>query len=319
MRRGWALLLALLLAPLNGCFTVQPEQPGVHHNARVPFATPASDELVVMEIALLEGTVNDAYLNGSLWDVVDETANAERQTLLHDNGFRMGSLGPTPPEDLISLMMTQRNQTNIRQRLLPAGMAAAVPIGPSWTQCSFDLKKNGDVFPVELDKAQFGLDIVASAGRDGGTTLTFTPLVRHGEPNWLPRPTHDPNGVMRWEKQAQEQPSERYPWLSWELNVATNEYVVVGTQSERIGTLGHRTFLNAECAAPAQRLLVMRVVRPPRGESKTDDLASQLPLLPESFFVPFCGETSLEALNRQPPPLAAQAAWSAVRGVRPEK
>jgi hypothetical protein len=293
MRRGWALLLALLLAPLNGCFTVQPEQSITRHDAQMPFAAPDNDDLVVMEIALLEGNVNDAYLNGPLWDFVDETANAERKTLLHDNGFRMGHLGPTPPDRLIDLMTAERNQANVRQRRLPAGNPAALPIGSTWTQCRYELKKDGQAIPIELDKAQCVLEVVPSLAKDGATTLTFTPVVRHGDTEWLPRPIQDPSGVMRWDLQAQQQPSERYPWLSWELTVMPNEYVVVGTESDRAGTLGQRTFLNTESLAPVQRLLVMRVVRAPRGECQTEDQ------------------------GKRAPPLALQAVWTTIRGIAP--
>jgi hypothetical protein len=291
--RGWAWLLALLLAPLSGCFTVEPEQSITRHDAQLPFAAPDNDDLVVMEIALLECNVNDAYVNGLLWDFVDETDNAERKTLLHDNGFRMGLLGPMPPDRLIDLMTAERNQTNMRQRRLPAGNPAALPVGSTWTQCRYELKRDGQAIPVELDKAQCVLEIVPTATKDGGTTLTFTPLVRHGEIEWLPRPIQDPSGVLRWDLQTQQQASERYRWLSWELSVMPNEYVVVGTDADRTGTLGQRTFLNTESMVPVQRLLVMRVVRAPHAESKMEDQ------------------------GKRPPPLALQAAWTTIRGNAP--
>jgi hypothetical protein len=293
MRRGWAFLLALWLAPLAGCFTVQPDQSITRHDAQMPFAAPDNDDLVVLEISLLDGNVNDAFLNGSLWDFVDETANAERKTLLHDNGFRMGHLGPTPPDRLIDLIMAERNQANARQRRFPAGNPAALPIGSTWTQCRYELKRDSQVTTVELDKAQCVLEIVASRAKDGATTLTFTPLVRHGDSEWLPRPVQEPGGVRRWDLQVQQQPSERYPWLTWELNVMPNEYVVAGTDSKRAGTLGQRTFLNTESLAPVQRLLVMRVVRAPRTECPTEEQ------------------------DKRPPPLALQAAWTKIRGKAP--
>jgi hypothetical protein len=293
MRRRWAVLLALLLAALSGCFTVQPEASLQRHDAQLPYGMAENDDLVVMEIALLECNVNDPYVNGPLWEVVDESANAEGKTLLHDNGFRMGNLGLTPPERLIDLITAERNQTNVRQRRLPAGSPVNLSIGPSWTQCRFDLNKEGETSPVELDKAQCMLEIVPTPSKDGGTTLTFTPLVRHGETEWLPRPIQDPSGVMRWDLQVQQQASERYPWLSWELNVMPNEYVVVGTSMDRPDSLGRRTFLNTESVAPVQRLLVMRVVRGPRTEAK------------------------IEERGKRPPPLALQAGWNAVRGAAP--
>jgi len=293
MRRGWALLLALVLAPLSGCFTAEPDQALTRREAQLPFTAPVNDDLVVMEISLLECNVNDAYVNGPLWDFVDESGNAERKTLLHDNGFRLGHLGPTPPDQLIDLMTADRNQTNTRQRQIGVGAPAAIAVGTRWTQCRFALQQNDEAVPVELDKAQCVLEVVATAAKDGGTKLTFTPLVRHGDMEWLPRPVQDASGVMRWDLQAQQQPSERYPWLSWELTVVPNEYVVVGTEADRVGTLGQRMFVSTESLAPVQRLLLLRVVRAPRGEGQMEDLGNR------------------------PPPLALQAAWTTVRGKAP--
>jgi hypothetical protein len=276
MRLGWALLLALLLASLSGCFTADPDPSLTRHDAKMPFAAPDSDDLVVMEIATLDCNVHDAYINGALWDVVDESANAERQTLLRENGFRAGILGPTPPERLIDVLTADRNEMNLRQCRVAAGSPAALSIGPERPQCSYDLKRNGVALPVELDKAKCVVEVVATAAKDGATKLTFTPLVRHG-----------------WDLQAQQQPSERYDWLSWELTVMPNEYLVAGTTSAYAGTLGQRTFLNTESQAPAQRLLLIRVVRAPCGDRKPNEQGNR------------------------PPPLAQQAAWSSVRGNAP--
>jgi hypothetical protein len=293
MRRGWALLLALLLAPLLGCFTGKPESAIVRHDALMPFAAPLSDDTVVMEVALLECPVNDAYINGPLWDLVDETANPERKTELHDNGFRMGVLGPALPDRLIDLVTSERNASNIRQRSLPAGNAAPVPIGPSWKHCSFELKQEGQPTAVELDKAQCLLKIVPTASKEGQIALSFTPQVQYGEMQRVTRPVQDATQVNRWDLQVN--PSiENYDGLSWELTVAPNEYIVIGTQMDRVGTLGYRTFLHTENLSPVQRLLVLRVVRGP------------------------CRELKAKNHSKSPPPLALQAGWISVRGACPE-
>ena len=103
----------------------------------------------------------------------------------------------------------------------------------------------------------------------------------------------DAAGILHWDIQEAQQPSERYDWLSWELTATANEYVVVGTEVERAGTLGQRTFLNTESVSPVQRSLVMRVIRTQPSESK------------------------LEQKGKSPSPLALQAVWTAVRGVGP--
>jgi len=143
MRRRWALLLALVLVPLGGCFTAQPEPEITRRDARLPFAAPDGDDLVVLEVAYLECAVNDRYVNGPLWDFVDESDNAARQAELHANGFRLGNLGPTLPDRLLDLILSERNAANIRERRVPEGQPAALPVGPSWTHCRYELRQDG--------------------------------------------------------------------------------------------------------------------------------------------------------------------------------
>src|SRR5262245_21522655 len=139
MRRGWALLLALVLTPVGGCFTARPEPDLTRHDARLPFAAPDGDDLVVLEVAQLDCAVRDPYVNGPLWDFVDESGNAERKAALHANGFRLGNLGPTLPDRLLDLVLSERNATNIRERRISEGQPAAMPVGPSWTHCRYQL------------------------------------------------------------------------------------------------------------------------------------------------------------------------------------
>jgi hypothetical protein len=291
MRRRWALLLALAL---GGCFTARPEQDLTRHDARLPFAAPDEDGLVVLEIAQLECGVNDPYVGGPLWDFVDESDNAARRAALHGNGFRPGTLGPSLPEHVLDLAVSERNAANFREWRVLEGQPAAVPIGPSWAHCRYELWRDGEPAAVELDQAQCVVEVVPGpAAKDGRRTLTFTPLVRHGGPQVRPRPVRDSSGVLRWELES-DPLIERYPWLGWELTLAPNEYAVVGAQAGPADTLGRRTFLHTEGVTPVQRLLVLRVVPRPAA-------------------------WKAEEHGNGPPPLALQAGWGAVRSANPEK
>jgi hypothetical protein len=288
------LLLALVLASLGGCFTARPEPDLTRHDAQLPFTSPDGDDFVRMEVALLECPVNDRYVNGELWDFVDESDNAARKAALHVNGFRLGNLGPTLPDRLVDLVTSERNAANVRERRVPEGEPATLQVGPSWTHCRYELDRDGEPIAVELDQAQFALEVVASPPtKDGRRTLRFTPLARHGVPQMQPRSVQDPSGVLRWELQTSVA-VERYPWLSWELTLAPHEYAVVGTQAAQAGTLGQRTFLHTEGVSLVQRLLVLRVVPRPAG-------------------------WKAEEHGKGPPPLALQAVWGAVRGAGPER
>ena len=289
MRRAWALLLALLLSTLIGCFT---ERSVMRQDVHAPIGTPVGDDGVVVEIALLECPVNDAYINGSLWNLVDETPNPERKTALHENGFHMGIIGPVLPDRLIDLETSERNASNIHERTLAVSGPSPVLIGPNWKHCSYEIRQAGQPTPVELDKAQCVLELVAAPAKDGQITLAFTPLVQHGDLRMQPRAVHDPSGVLRWDLQAN-QTVERYDWLKWELTVSPNEYIVVGTQADLAGTLGFRSFLHGESLTPAQRLLLVRVIRGPRADAK------------------------VEGQKKGPMPLALQVLGAATRGKSP--
>jgi hypothetical protein len=96
---------------------------------------------------------------------------------------------------------------------------------------------------------------------------------------------------MRWQLTAH-QPDEAYERLSWEVTLAPNDYVLVGTRLERPDTLGQRCFLTTDGPAPVQRLLVIRTCR-------------VQPSAPH------------DGGHGKPPPLAFQAGWFSARGVAP--
>ena len=143
---------------------------------------------------------------------------------------------------------------------------------------------------MDLEQAQCLLQVTTHLTADGRMNLQFTPQVRHGEPVSLPRPVQEA-GTLHWDVKT-EQPTETYEGLGWELTVAPNTYVAVGTLLDRPDTLGQRAFLSAE-APRTQRLLVLRPGRALAGGGPPEDA------------------------NGQQPPLASQAGWTAVRGAGP--
>jgi hypothetical protein len=78
--------------------------------------------------------------------------------------------------------------------------------------------------------------------------------------------------------------TECYPRLSWEVTVAPNEYVLVGTCFERPATLGHQMFVRGDETKPVQRLLMIRTGRPakemavPFGDDNEISSGRSLPL-----------------------------------------
>jgi hypothetical protein len=141
------------------------------------------------------------------------------------------------------------------------------------------------------------LQVVPTFTENGKVRLQFTPQILHGER--VPNPTAAPDGsgyILQWQ-----QATATYQALAWEVTLAPNEYVVVGTRFDREECLGHLCFLRRDEPTPVQRLLVIRTSRPAPGVEADD-----------------ASETSAHSASAsRSPPLAVQAALYSVRGSSP--
>ena len=102
--------------------------------------------------------------------------------------------------------------------------------------------------------------VTASRGTDGKAVLRVTPEVEHG----------DAKNVYRVDERAgsftqqQERPTEAYPQIGWEAELALNEYLIVGGSYGRPESLGHRFFVRPEETPPVQRVLVIQMGAAPQ-------------------------------------------------------
>ncbi len=276
MRRCGVLVLALLLASAAGCFTAQPERTLTHFGLQGAFAGPQGDDVVQLDVAILERTVGDGYINKDLWQLADESVSPDLKPVLQRNGFRACRTGSTPPPGLLDLLKSEKCNFNPRRISTRADQPTAILLGPAWPTCQYDLDKDRVEVPVELHQAQCVLKVVATLTDDGRIILRFTPEVRHGEMTLRARPLQEASGAKSWTL-LPDQPTESYAWLGWEMTVKPDEFVAVGTLLDRPDTLGYRSFLYTETGSPVQRLLVVRPSRAPRAAAEEfDDRAPPL-------------------------------------------
>lgn len=252
--RHWLAGAALLTAALGGCFSEPPRQLGLFDPSQ-PFMGPVGEDVVQIDMAVVEREPGDLYLNGGLWQDVNEQSNLERKQTLEDNGFRIGRIGTLPPT-----LLTARSCPEPHRKRLHAGSGVPLPLGPVWKECKFQLCEEDHPQPVQLKNAQCYLEVVPVLGEEGRLTLRFVPHVRHGQPSFAPRAVKEACGTLRWQWDMRE-PDEAYPDLGWELDLDEGEYVVVGTRLDHPGTLGHCCFLPAEGEERKQLLLVVRASR----------------------------------------------------------
>ncbi|MBI1918545.1 MAG: hypothetical protein HYS12_27955 [Planctomycetes bacterium] len=303
-------LVLALTAGLLGCTGERAARPVSWMERLRPFQADDKD-VVQIEVALVEVPAGDRFLNGALWQFVDEqVVPLEKKAQLEENGFRVGQVGAKPPQELLELITQKRTCPAPRRFELHAGRgtcADSVPspdsgssrpleLGPPRAKTSFQLHQDEQSSAVELEQAACLLRIVPSLSEDGRTKLTCTPQLRHSGKGLMPwRPLADRSG---WALQLQ-QPTETYAALGWEVSLAPGEFLVVGARFDRPATLGHEAFVRIDEPAPVQRLLFLRTARP--GASLDLGLPS----------------AASGGAPSRPPPLALQASWSSVRGACP--
>jgi hypothetical protein len=103
--------------------------------------------------------------------------------------------------------------------------------------------------------------------------LTFRPRIRHGKARLETHVARDPDGLLRWTREARE-PIEDFNHLRWEVTVGTEEYVVIGARLDHPDTLGTAYFLPEGIRGGTQKLLVLRATLVRSGEGPV----SQVPL-----------------------------------------
>jgi len=294
MRHWRGLALALIAAVLAGCTSSKTTHSTAWLDRFRRGAAPTGADVVSIDVALLERPAADRFLNEEVWVTADEQVVAlERKAPLEDNGFRVGQVGGLTPVKLQELLTNKRSNPSPRHRELHAGKPVALDLGPPIPVCRFELLRSGEPVKVALEQAQCSLEVTPLLASDGRIKLSFVPQVLHGEASLMPKPAPDGSGWIL----PQTRPTERYPQMGWEVTIAPNEYIIVGTRYCQEQTLGHQSFVRTDDGAAIQRLLVIRTGRqaPPVDEPVVNDDGSTL----------------------WTPPLASQVSLSAVRGTAP--
>jgi hypothetical protein len=270
MCRWLAVLIILAAGALGGCFSGNKDR-STARSSGPPMAGVVGEDVVYLDVAVIERTLGDAFLNNQLWSEADEevihienepAASLERKRALEKNGFRIGQIGGMLPSKLHDLLTSERS-CQTRRIELHADHETVLPCGPPWPQCRYRLIRDDRSATVELDQARCELEVVPSLADEGRIRLRFTPRVKHGEVKSAFVPIRDADGQLRWDRH-EDQTEEAYPWLGWTLTLVPNEYVVLGALVADGDTLGEQFFLTREEDHPiVQRLLVLRATHVP--------------------------------------------------------
>jgi hypothetical protein len=270
MCRWLALLLVLAAGALGGCFSGNKDR-STARSPDPPMAGVVGEDVVYLDVAVIERTLGDAFLNHDLWGEADEEVihvegepaiSLELKRVLEKNGFRVGQIGGLLPSKLHDLLTSERS-CQTRRIELHADHGTVLSCGPPCPQCRFRLIQDIRSPTVEREKAQCEVEVVPSLAGEDRIRLRLTPRIKYGEVKTAYVPIRDSDGQLRWDRQ-EDRTEEVYPWLGWTLTLVPNEYVVLGALLENGDTLGEQFFLTREEDRPiVQRLLVLRATHVP--------------------------------------------------------
>jgi hypothetical protein len=293
MLRCRALLTALLLVNLSGCLGLGSRSTASLFQRFRKQQDAPSPEVVHLDVALVQIPLGDTALHRGLWDFLDEqVVPLEKKGVLEQNGFRIGRVGNTAPQELLDLVTNRRHCPDPRQVRMPPGKGERlIELGPPLKEIAFDLCQGDQSSRVALDGGHYAFAISPSLTGDGRTRLRFVPRVKHSGWSNLPwKPSSDRSGwTMQFEKAC-----ESFPALEWDVVLAPGEYLVIGAREDRPRTFGYEALVRRDERVPTKRLLVLRAWRPADAPRPSD-----------------------EENGSSTEPLAVQAARSSIRGVSP--
>jgi hypothetical protein len=272
MRRACLALPGLLAAVLVGCISGPAARPTASWLR--PNDGPVGPDVVVMDYALLEAPLGEEYIDRGVWAEVDgQVVDSQVRAAVEDNGFRVGQVGGNPPARLQKMIETDRFCAVRHRRRFRAGERSELLIGDPAPRWDGELHRDGKTTPVQFEQVQCQFQLTARFA-DGRIRLHCEPQVLHGDRKTWPQLTA--LGANWLEERA----TERYPDLAWDVTLAPNEYLIVGSRYSQLPTVGGRFFLAADAAKPVQRLLVLRTGRAgaPPGESPAGPAATVPPL-----------------------------------------
>src|SRR5262245_46981599 len=225
MRHGCLLAVALFF---GGCIL---ESPTVGWLGRPRlFQGPTGPDVIQLDVAILEGSVGNRAFNHDLWGFTDEQAiEPEIQSVLGENGLRVGQIGGIAPPELQSLLTSDRSCVRSRRIQLRSGTRRTLVLGPPVSQGRFVLHEKGRDSSATLEQGTCVLTVVPTLSADGRTRLQFTPEIRTGATSSpIAKVPDSPAWQLSFNQDQQEQSTETpYSGLGWEITVASNGYLLI--------------------------------------------------------------------------------------------
>ena len=225
-RRDWWALVPILFC-MTGCLWTERAESSSWLD-RLAKQTISPDSAVI-RVALVECPIGDDFINGKLWQHVDEMAvNEDCRDRLEANGFRVGQLVGPPSTEFQQLLLSKN--CSGKDYAFPAGKTIQLPLGPMLPRTTYCVMQRKMQEEVALDKARYCLDVSTRLMKEGAR-LTFIPRVEHRAPRL---PFQAASDHRSWEIRT-DKACRRYPELSWDVTLGPNQYLLIGASQT-----GHR-------------------------------------------------------------------------------
>ncbi|MFO0935482.1 MAG: hypothetical protein U0798_03075 [Gemmataceae bacterium] len=254
MRWSKLALSAALMTPC-GCFFLNQQEE--QRSLRSIFDTPINaTDRVILDYRLIDQPAGDPFAVDQLWNMVTCPLSHERESLLAENGIRIGVVSGVIPPEFIDRVTSDRHVIEPRAFATKAGEEKIIPVNGPFEKVTTKVIRELASPPDSLDvkDGESGWAVQATPTDGGRLRFHCCPIVQSGmKQAWL-RPTAD-RTQFKWE---QSKVKDKLDTLAFDVTLGPGEYLVIGSTSQPGGTLGELLFFVAEPARVRQRFLVLR-------------------------------------------------------------
>ena len=233
-----------------------------------------SPDSVVLDMFFVRFPFGDEAANEKLWEQIDEQSFApELRQRLARNGFRVGLVTGQVPVELSQLMQLsdkpvpddqaedaiiedlEAEPRVVRRHLqLRAGQRGEIIASGVYEQLPVLMCELGQLCGQTYNQAQGIFAVKSSPQSDGRVRLELTPELHHDQPRqrWV-----GGRGMLRLDTGR---PREVYDKMTLTSDMAGGTMLVLGSLSNRPGSLGHHFFTEND-GSLEQKLLIVRLTQ----------------------------------------------------------
>ena len=269
MRSPCVLVIVALVALAScGCRLLDEEAAGKSLLSKAE----SSPDSMALEIFFARSGPERKSIDEDLWKQIDEQAvPADVRRRLADNGFRVGVVGAPWPSELTSLLKLSdkpldeqhkdkvdiKAEPSVTKRLLQArpGQPGELIASALYDELPLLANENGAVGGRVYHKAQGVFVLKAFPEPSGGVRFELVPELQYGEAR-LRRVISE--GMIRMEPGRDK---KTFDELKISAALTPGQMLVLTSQPERTGSVGHKFFNDQTGGQKVQKLIIIRLAQ----------------------------------------------------------